>query len=419
MKKTILLVSTIVIALVGFLVFFNTSHAQPAELNLGSNNSAIDLFYSDTCPHCKDEIVFLNKLQIKYTKLIVNKHSIADPKSAPLLKALVEKHDAEKYLGLVPITFIGDRYFVGFDNGEGIGQDIEDVLLENGILNSDNNEITDYCDEEKTEVCAVTTKDDVSDISQNYTAINQVSNLNIFGLDAHNLSLPILAISLGFFDGFNVCSLGALMLILSLVLVFKSKKKVLFFGGLFLVVTGITYALLIFVWFAIFQLLSPFVFLLEAIVGLLGLIGGLFFLKQYIQFKKHGAMCEQDDSSWIQKVTNKLKLSFHGQKNIWIISLSVILFSLIVTIIEFPCSAVIPVTFAAILTSAKVGVLAKMVYLLIFMFFYLLDEIIVFLVGVWTLRLWVGGTKITSTLPLIQAIVFISLGLFYILRLIF
>jgi len=126
-----------------------------------------------------------------------------------------------------------------------------------------------------------------------------------------------------------------------------------------------------------------------------------------------------NESSWIQKITRIVQKAFSGDKSIWTISLVVILFSFVVTIIEFPCSAVIPVTFAAVLTSVGVSALTKTFYLTIFMFFYLLDEIIIFLIGVFTLRLWIGGQKITSKLSLIQAIVFLALGLFYIGRLIF
>jgi len=54
---------------------------------------------------------------------------------------------------------------------------------------------------------------------------------------------------------------------------------------------------------------------------------------------------------------------------------AVFLFGAIVTIVEFPCSAVLPVIFAGILTEAKITTLLSFLYIGIFLIFYLLDEI--------------------------------------------
>jgi len=423
-----ILKSAFVLLLV-FSAFFQASETEIINVvsaqeendpNLIQDLPEINFFFSETCPHCADQKEFHEDLLDKYPNLIINSYNIGKRETSPILKDFAERFGAQKYTGLVPLTFIGQSYVVGFNTSETTGLDIERALVNNspGLLAQ-----AQACEDGDSELCAVELDpnlfgESASVDSGSYTILNQSSNLSAFGINAESLPLPILSIVLGFFDGFNVCSLGALMLILSLVLTFKSRKKVLLFGGLFIGITGITYAALIFIWFSLFQFLAPFVSALEVIIGGVGLIGGVIFLRQYYRFKKFGPTCEMTDSKWVNNAIKKLQEVFKKEKNIWITILAVIGFSFVITVIEFPCSAVIPVAFAAILTDFGVSLGGQMFYLLLFMIFYLLDELIVFLIGVFTLRIWTGGQNMTTKLVLIQAIVFIAIGLFYLGRLI-
>jgi len=382
----------------------------------------INFFYSDTCTHCADQIEFHQELLEKYPNLIINSYRNRDKETGPILRDFAERYNAQQYTSVVPLTFIGESFIVGFRSADTTGKDIELALIKNspGLLAK-----AEFCDDEESVLCESDLTEFLSSTDSNsaidsgsYTVLKQSSNLSSIGIEPEKLPLPILAIVLGFFDGFNICSLGALMLILSLVLTFKSRKKVLLFGGLFILITGITYAALIFLWTSLFYLLSPYIIALEVIIGGIGLIGGALFLRQYIRYKKYGPTCEMSDSKLVNNAVRKLQDIFKNQKNIWMTALAVIGFSFIVTIIEFPCSAVIPVAFAAILTDFGIGMAAKGFYILLFMIFYLLDEIIIFLISVFTLRLWMGGQKMTTKLILIQALIFILIGLFYVGRLV-
>ncbi len=397
-----------------FVLWFGAKAIFNSPENVVVGEADIHFFYSQTCPYCHEEHKFLDDLQTRYPDLLIARHDVSKRATAVLLKEFGEKYDVESYLGVVPLTFVYDSFILGFNTPETTGKAIEDIVIEK--LNTVPVQETAQC-EDSEEICVVPSEQNVVD-DQNYTSIDQLSNLSLFGINAKDLSLPVLAIVLGFFDGFNVCSLGALLLILSLVFVFKSRKKVFLFGTIFLVITGITYAALIFLWFGLFSFFSSFVTLFQVLIALMGIIGGIYFIRQYIRFRKYGPMCEMTESEWIKKATKKLQGAFSENKNIWIIILAVVVFSFAVTVIEFPCSAVIPVAFAAILTEAGVGLLGKIGYLSIFMLLYLLDEIIVFFIGVSTMRIWIGGQKMTKHLSLIQGLMFIGLGIFYITRLI-
>ncbi len=409
LKRALLTVLGIILV---FIIGFFFILISDTSNNIADDNADINFFYSQTCPHCHEEQKFLSELQIKYPELKINKHDIAEKATTNLLKKFGEKYDVKEYLGVVPLTFVGDSFVIGFNTAETTGITITELVDKKIAEPIKQNEI---CEDTK-EACVVSSET-TENVDKNYTTINQLSNLSLFGINAKDLSLPVLAVTLGFFDGFNVCSLGALLLILSLVFVFKSRKKTFLFGAIFLVITGVTYAALIFLWFGLFSFFSSFVTVLQVIIGAMGIIGGIYFIRQYIRFLKYGPMCEMTESEWIKKVTKKLQNAFNENKNIWIIGLAVILFSFAVTIIEFPCSAVIPVAFAAILTEAGIGLWAKISYLIVYMALYLIDEIVVFLIGVFAMKIWVGGQKITKHLALVQAIVFIGLGVFYLTQL--
>ena len=88
----------------------------------------IVFFYSPTCPHCTLEEAFLKELEKRDDALVIARYSVDEPATIPLLKDLLREHDAERYFGVVPLTFVGESFFVGFDSAKGIGVQIEAAL---------------------------------------------------------------------------------------------------------------------------------------------------------------------------------------------------------------------------------------------------------------------------------------------------
>ena len=394
---------------------FQNFNAHALE-ETGADFPEIYFFYSSTCPFCIEQKRFHETLLEKYPDLIINEFNISDRATSAILNEKAERVGAQRFVGLVPLTFIGDSFITGFASAQTTGRDIERALIANtpGMLSS-----AATCDGEE-EFCEADFQDilgrNLIGDNSNYTILAQSGGFSRFNINPENLSLPALSILLGIFDGFNICSLGALMLILSLVLGFKSRKKVLLYGGMFLLITGITYASLIFIWFSLFRFLAPVIPIFEVLIGIIGLVAATLFLRQYYRFKKYGPTCEISDSKMINNAVKRLQDIFKNKKNTWASIVGVITFAFVVTVLEFPCSAVIPVAFAAILADAGITMTAQSMYLLLFMIFYLLDELIVFLIAVFTLRVWTGGNKMKTRLVLIQGIFFLGLALFYIGR---
>jgi len=233
-----------------------------------------------------------------------------------------------------------------------------------------------------------------------------------------NYSLPALAVVLGVLDGFNICSLGALALILGLVLAFKSRRRVLVFGSLFILTTAVVYGLLIFVWFRIFEFFVPYIKLMQFSIGVLGIVGGFFFLKTFLKFRKGGLACQAGSGDLVSKISAKFQNTFKTSGSYLVLILAVFIFAGIITVIEFPCSAVVPVAFAGVLAQSGISAAQYGAYISLFVLFYMLDEIIVFLIALFTLKIWLASSRFVIWSALAEALILFALGAYYLFNLI-
>jgi len=357
------------------------------------DNVEITFFYSQTCPHCVAEEEFLKDLQDRYPEIKINQYeAIYSQQNQELLKDFYREYSVPKNLqGLVPATFTPEKYFVGFS--QEIAEELESCL----------------------EKCLRPDKGDVSLI--NTSIIERNIKIPFLGeIKVSSLSFPVMAAALGVLDGFNVCSLGALILILSLVLALNSKKKILLFGGVFILTTAVVYGLLIVFWYKLFEFIASYLKIMEVLIGTLGLAGGAYFLKQFIDLRKKGPTCESEvGGNIVSKFSSKLQnlLKDPSVSSLFLLIGAIFSFAFIITVVEFPCSAVVPVAFAAVLAEAGLSTFHYLFYIAIFVAFYLLDEIIVFLVTLFTSRIWLSSPKFLKWIILAEAIILLFLGIYY------
>ena len=223
-----------------------------------------------------------------------------------------------------------------------------------------------------------------------------------------------MAVALGALDGFNVCSLGALILILSLVLTFHSRRKILIFGGIYLLTTAMVYGFLIFFWYKLFEAVAPYLKIMNLLIGGLGIAGGVYFLRQFFKSRKKCLTCESDSGSKISsKFLPKLESLFKKPSSIFLAAGAVFAFALILTVVEFPCSAVVPIAFAAVMAQAGLSSSSYIFYIAIYILFYLLDELIVFLIAFFTSKIWLSSPKFFKWIILFEAVILLSMGVYY------
>lgn len=87
-----------------------------AGFSVFAQESNIDFFYSPTCPHCAKEEKFLDEIEGENPDITINRYSVNQKANVDMMKEFYSDYDVPtSYHGMVPITFIGDKYFVGFN----------------------------------------------------------------------------------------------------------------------------------------------------------------------------------------------------------------------------------------------------------------------------------------------------------------
>ncbi len=351
------------------------------------DESALNLFFSPTCPHCHKEREFLKKMAVKYPELTINEYDVANKESIVMIFELARRHNMdESMLGGVPLTFIGDKYFLGYGTDETSGKAIEDAIITflGGQVAEPERE------------------------GESFT-------LPFLGkIYAQDFSLGALSVLLGFLDGFNICSLGALILIIGLTLKLQNRKAIIFLGGTFIVTTAVVYGALIVLWAKLFAVLGAYVDYVKIFIALLALGGGLYFLKEYFRMVKQGAMCEMQESKLINSMMERTGRAFEDNTKLLSLIGSVFLFAAVIAIVEFPCSAATPLVFAGIVSHAGIGWALQFVYISVFVLFYMLDEIVVFAIAAYRLKLWMTSGTFTKYAVLTEAVVLILIAAVYI-----
>lgn len=364
------------------IIFFILSlivYFSPLTVVVASEESSdtVQFFYSPTCPHCQAAQQFLDELQTKDPTVEVMQYDITKAQNIVILNDVLKAYpEAERYRGLVPLIFYKDSFFVGFDAG------VKERIY-NRVMNID-------------------------------TPTQGMFSLPFIGsVDPTSYSVPTLSALLGALDGFNICSLGALMLVLGMVLKLRQRKLVILYGGLFIAITALTYGLLIVLWHALFTLVGPYVGTLEVVVGAISLAGGLYFLHEYYRFQTRGLTCDVGTGIVVSSTSALLEKAFAGKGIVATLS-AVIVFAGVITVVEFPCSAAIPVTYAGFLSTLDLSPFGYISSIAVFMLFYMLDEIVIFAVAVVSMKLWATSTRFVKWSTLIAGIVLVLFGLYYV-----
>jgi len=154
---------------------------------------------------------------------------------------------------------------------------------------------------------------------------------------------------------------------------------------------------------------------MNVFVGVLGILGAVYFLKQFLKARKQNLVCDSQGNKIINRQSLKIQEAFQKSGGILGIIIGIIIFASIITIVEFPCSAVVPVLFAGVMANAELSLPTYILYLLIYILFYMLDEIVVFLIAVFTMNIKIVSGKAMKWLNLIEAIVLLGMGIYYLI----
>jgi hypothetical protein len=347
------------------------------------------IFYSETCVHCIHEREFLGKLEDKYSNFVANEFLISDSANYKLLAELYKKYEVpESAQGFVPISFVGEKFFLGYNDDATTGKEIEDYIV--SLIESEGGS---------------------SIISE------QPIRVPIFGWEIYpsKLSPLPLAIVLGTLDGFNACAMIALGFLLAVLIATGVRARVVIIGGTFILVSGIVYFLFISAWLNLL-LVSKHLQLITTLVGVIIIVFSVFLLKDYI----YGVVCKlcairpakrQIFTRAQKKLLETMKKIVSSNGSLPVLILGVVAVAAGVNSVELVCSFGFPLAFTNVLSDLNLSLFSRYMYILIYIFFYMLDDLIVFLIAVFTLKITGASQKYLKLVKLVSAIVLLALGI--------
>lgn len=382
MKKIIIIFVTIF-----FLIPINTKALSESYNDIVANITGekteenkinLYLFYSASCPHCHAEIEYLESdFQKKYKNdVIIYKYEVSKNKENSKILSSIKEIFKEESNG-VPFTVIGNEYVLGF--GDTLKSEIEYI-------------IDNYLSEETEE---------------------KSFNLPLLGeVTAKGASLSLVAIILGFIDGFNPCAMWILLLLINMTITLKDRKKIFTIGLTFILTGGVIYFLsMLGIGFILDLTMITYI---RNIIAFVAIILGIYNLYTYIRTRKETGchVVDKEKRKGIIKRINEIM----SKRSILLAIFGTIILAASVNLVELACSLGFPTIFLELLSINEITGLSKILYLIIYILFYLLDDLVIFFIAVFTLKSKGISTKYNKFVNLIGGILMILMGLLLIFK---
>ena len=359
-------------------------------------------FHGKGCPHCAEEKKFLNNIKKKYSNLKVIKYEVwYDDSNAELLEKIKNEMDV-KGTG-VPVTVIGDTIILGYGSGtsEKIRRAIEYYQKE------------EYRDA-VSEILAGTYEKRDSNIDP-FSKMEEKSDkemtvkIPIFGkVNLKKVSLITAAVVIGFIDGFNPCAMWVLLFLISILIGMKNRRRMWVLGLTFLFTSALVYMLIMLSWIQVAVKITAIIWI-RNLIALIALGGGIFNLYQFLKTKDDSG-CQIVDDKKRKKIFKKIR-KFTSEKSFFLALLGVMGLAVSINLVELACSAGLPLVFTELLALNHVNSFMKFLYTVIYIIFFLIDDLIIFFIAMFTMRITGISSKYNKYSHFLGGIIMLLVGL--------
>ena len=396
MKKFKLIIFSLCISL----MFITNISAEENLVNLY-------LFYSNTCPHCEAEMELLNELQEDYDNLKIYKYEISEDENSLLLNKVSEMFDIN--VTGVPFTIIGEKTFFGYSEENSKKKFIGAIeyYSSHGYIDKVGeylgNELPTY-DINNNDITVDEYIKEYGEYTFNIPFIGNVST--------KDLTLPLIAIIMGFIDGINPCAMWVLLFLISMLIGMHDRKKMWILGSAFLITSAFIYFLIMLAWLNIAVVVTK-IDIIRLVIAIVALLGGFYNLYSLFKTKENG--CNVTTKKDRQKILERIK-KFTSEKNLILSVIGVIALAISVNLIELACSAGLPVMFTQILAINNLTGIQYISYILLYILFFLIDDLIIFIIAVTSMKVSGMSVKYGKISKLIGAILLILIGILLIFK---
>lgn len=399
--------------LILLIAFFVNTMGVKAEYDKNLVN--IYLFYSDSCPHCTSEKKVLNELEKQYDNIRIYKYEVSNSENAKLLNSIADMYETT---ASSPFTVIGNKVYKGFsyENSKPVFVATIKYYSENGY----NDRVGEYINKMKIgldiELPSYPVTDENNDGIDKYIKeyTSYKVDIPLIGVvELKSFTLPVISIIIGLIDGFNPCAMWVLLFLITMLIGMKDKKKMIILGIVFLLTSALIYLLFMLAWLNVATFLLSINYVRLGI-GSIAIIGALVNLSSYIKHRKDNG-CNVIDAKKRNRIFTRIKKITH-EKNYIMAIIGIVLLAVSVNIVELACSAGLPVMFIEILSMNNLTIIEEILYIALYMFFFLIDDMIVFFIAVRTMQVTGISTKYGKISKLIGGIILLLIGILLIFK---
>ena len=395
------------ILIIPFLLLTNVS-AKEKEITLY-------FFHGDGCPHCAAEDEFLKNNKEEFKNLKIVKYEIwNNDENRKLLDNVAAKFDME--VKGIPFNVIGNTIIKGYLDDSSTGQKIL-----NAYYYYQDNEYHDYVkdfldgDKKIIEVNEEAVKYQKKKVPEKEQKSVHTIKIPLIGeVDLEKVSLSFATVLIGLVDGFNPCAMWILLFLISALIGMKDRKRMFIIGFSFILTSGLVYLAILLSWINIVVKVSTSI-LFRNIIAVVAIVGGLINLRSYLKSLKEDDGCDIVDDKKRKKIFSKIK-TFTKEKSLLLAILGAMGLAISVNIVELACSAGLPLVFSELLTINNISGLSSLPYILLYILFFLIDDIIVFTIAVVTMTSNGISSKFNKYSHLVGGIIMLIIGLLLIFK---
>ncbi len=365
-------------------------------------------FWGEGCPHCEKERPFLAELESRYDDVTVRDFEVwNNAHNRELLQEIGRKLGIA--ISAVPFTVVGENQINGWYNDSATGAELERYIAQ--ARAGDYRDIVGPLLDEETPM--PDEMDENTEGVQKNAAVPKRINVPVLGeLETKNISLPLLSVVLGVLDGFNPCAMWALLFLISLLIGMHDRKRMWVFGSVFIIGSAAVYFMFMAAWLNLLLFIGV-VFWVRALIGLLALWGGYYNLKEF--FTNKDATCKVTGGEKRRRVFDRLK-GFTQQKSFLLGLLGILILAFSVNLVELICSAGLPAVFTQVLALSDLNPWQYYGYIMLYIFFFMIDDLFVFFIAMKTLQATGITTKYARYSHLIGGTLMLIIGLLLILK---
>ena len=351
----------------------------PALTSRSKASHQILYFWGIGCPFCERLKPQLEQLAADFPEVELRDYEVYyDRANQQLFLETTNKYGIDSHS--VPLTFIGERHWIGYR--EHFPDEMRDEIKQ--LLDQDSD----------TETTTTNTGDTIS--------IPLLGEVNI-----GTMPLLLTTVLIAFVDGFNPCSIWLLTILLGILLHTRSRRKIIIVGLAFLLTTAAGYGAFMLGLLNVF-LYVGYVDWIKIVVGLMALTFAVVNIKDYFWFQQGVSftISEKHKPGIFKRMRNIINkdMSTAGMVG------ATIIMALGVTLVELPCTAGFPVIWSNIAAQQGVRGIEFALLFVIYLTIYLGVEIVILATAVITLKKSVFEEKHGRILKLVSGVIMLVLA---------